>query len=169
MPDGTYTFVAPKWREQYRDLEYAVDDLLKMAATIAGGGFDRARPLWEFTLVEGLRDGQNLFLDAQARWTGRYVPAFLRRYPFVFAAASDGQSLTLCIDEAHEGVDHARYQLYSLLHKKRLANGVAAGLYNSSLDAAAARRVGDVAGARVIARPHPDLGRILPVDLVAEE
>jgi hypothetical protein len=55
--------------------------------------------------VLGLRDGQNLFLDAQARWTGRYVPAFLRRYPFVFATTNDGQALTLCIDESHEGVN----------------------------------------------------------------
>jgi len=30
--------------------------------------------------------------------------------------------------------------------------------------AAAGRRVGEVVGSRVIARPHPDLGSVLPVD-----
>lgn len=34
--------------------------------------------------------------------------------------------LPMAIDEQHEGVEHARYQLYSLAHHKRLANGVAA-------------------------------------------
>src|SRR3954469_19584448 len=33
----------------------------------------------------GLRSRENLFVDAQDRWTGRYVPAFVRRYPFVLA------------------------------------------------------------------------------------
>src|SRR2546421_4663501 len=32
--------------------------LLDMASPIAMQGFDRARPLWEFTVVEGLADGQ---------------------------------------------------------------------------------------------------------------
>src|SRR3954470_12020473 len=32
--------------------------LLDMAAPIAMQGFDRARPLWEFTVVEGLADGK---------------------------------------------------------------------------------------------------------------
>ena len=34
--------------------------------------------------------------------------------------------LPMPIDEQHEGVEHARYQLYSLAHHKKLANGVAA-------------------------------------------
>ena len=33
-------------------------DVLDMAEPIAMQGFDRARPLWEFTVVEGLDDGQ---------------------------------------------------------------------------------------------------------------
>lgn len=33
------------------------DTVLDLARTVAMASFDRARPLWEFTLVEGLRDG----------------------------------------------------------------------------------------------------------------
>src|SRR4051812_33910209 len=33
----------------------------------------------------GLRAQENLFVDDEDRWEGRYVPAFVRRYPFVLA------------------------------------------------------------------------------------
>lgn len=54
--------------------------------------------------ILGLRDGENLFVDAEGKWTAPYIPAFFRRYPFVFAQGED-QSLTLCIDESFEGVN----------------------------------------------------------------
>lgn len=50
----------------------------------------------------GVDEGGNLFLDDKGRWTGRYIPAFLRRYPFVFAQNDAGDQLSLCIDEACE-------------------------------------------------------------------
>lgn len=50
----------------------------------------------------GLRARENLFVDAQERWDARYVPAFVRRYPFVLAELP-GQSLAACIDEAYPG------------------------------------------------------------------
>lgn len=57
-------------------------------------------------VVLGLAEGQNLFLDAKGGWTGRYVPAFLRRYPFVFATVpDDADKLTLCLDMAHDSVN----------------------------------------------------------------
>ena len=34
-----------------------------------------------------------------------YVPAFIRRYPFVFSTTADSKTLTLCIDESHPGVN----------------------------------------------------------------
>jgi hypothetical protein len=56
-------------------------------------------------VVLGLRGDQNLYLGADGHWMARYVPAFLRRYPFVFAASGDGSRLTLCIDESHPGLN----------------------------------------------------------------
>jgi SapC len=60
----------------------------------------------EHTLVSivGLRDKENLFLDDAGRWeVGTYVPAFVRRYPFVLAEQNDKTQLTVCLDEAFDG------------------------------------------------------------------
>jgi hypothetical protein len=50
----------------------------------------------------GLRDRENLFVGDDERWDAAYVPAFIRRYPFVLAQLS-GDQLGLCIDEAYAG------------------------------------------------------------------
>ena len=56
-------------------------------------------------VVLGIRNEQNLYLSADAHWKADYIPAFIRRYPFVFSASDDGKSLMLCIDESHPGVN----------------------------------------------------------------
>lgn len=56
-------------------------------------------------VVLGVRPEQNLFLSSDARWQAKYVPAFIRRYPFVFSASDDRKTLTLCIDESHPGLN----------------------------------------------------------------
>jgi SapC protein len=53
----------------------------------------------------GLRDGENMFVDQQGAWTGKYVPAFVRQYPFVFASGDTGENFTLCIDETFSGLN----------------------------------------------------------------
>jgi hypothetical protein len=55
-------------------------------------------------VILGVNNSQNLFLSPDARWTADYIPAFIRRYPFVFSSR-EGKTLTLCIDEAHPGVN----------------------------------------------------------------
>jgi len=54
--------------------------------------------------VLGLRERENLFVDAEGRWSSRYLPGFLRRYPFVLAEVP-GQTLAVCIDEAYPGLN----------------------------------------------------------------
>ncbi len=52
----------------------------------------------------GLRNRENLFVDAQDRWTAAYIPAFVRRYPFVLAELP-GEQMGVCIDEAFPGLN----------------------------------------------------------------
>lgn len=54
-------------------------------------------------VIMGMRDGENLAINDQGKWQGRYVPAFLRRYPFVFSKAAEADRFTLCIDEGYAG------------------------------------------------------------------
>lgn len=51
----------------------------------------------------GFRDLENLFIDAGGQWKSDYVPAYIRRYPFVLATAGAGSQLTVCIDESYPG------------------------------------------------------------------
>jgi len=54
----------------------------------------------------GVRDNENLFVEHDGRWSAAYVPAFVRRYPFVFASQPDEPSrLALCVDEASDLVN----------------------------------------------------------------
>jgi len=49
--------------------------------------------------VTGLKADENLFVDADGNWAaGHYVPAYVRRYPFVLAGDDADEQLTLCID-----------------------------------------------------------------------
>jgi len=57
--------------------------------------------------VLGVRGDQNLYLSPDQKWQAEYIPAFIRRYPFVFSSSADGKTLTLCIDESHPGVNTA--------------------------------------------------------------
>lgn len=53
--------------------------------------------------VLGLRGQHNLFVNEAGQWCqGVYVPAYIRRYPFIFHENVARNELTLCIDEASE-------------------------------------------------------------------
>lgn len=53
----------------------------------------------------GTAEQKNAFVDDAKQWSGRYVPAFLRRYPFVFAVEPGQDRMTLCMDERFEGLN----------------------------------------------------------------
>lgn len=54
-------------------------------------------------VILGMRGEENLYLTKQGGWEAKYIPAFVRRYPFVFASSQDAKTFTLCIDEAFAG------------------------------------------------------------------
>lgn len=82
----------------------AARDLL---IVFAGNSVDDAGPI----ALLGLRQNENLFIDAAGRWeTNVYIPAFVRRYPFVLAekpanddGTAPGGELTVFLDDQYEG------------------------------------------------------------------
>ncbi len=51
----------------------------------------------------GLRPDQNLFVNDAGEWRDGYVPAYVRRYPFILSGDPANGQLTVCIDEACAG------------------------------------------------------------------
>ncbi|HEX4709835.1 SapC family protein, partial [Phenylobacterium sp.] len=55
--------------------------------------------------VMGLNAGDNMFLRDDGLFEpGVYIPAYIRRYPFVFANDDNAKQMVLCIDRAAEFV-----------------------------------------------------------------
>lgn len=53
---------------------------------------------WSASAIVGYQENKNLFVDEKGSWEkGRYVPASIRRYPFIFVAQEDKQ-LILGVD-----------------------------------------------------------------------
>jgi hypothetical protein len=49
----------------------------------------------------GLKPGQNLFVRDDNEWrSSTYIPAYVRRYPFILHAGGTGEQFTLCVDES---------------------------------------------------------------------
>jgi hypothetical protein len=51
-------------------------------------------------VILGLRDGRNLYVGQDGTWEKEhYIPAYIRRYPFIFMAGQDRKQYLLCVDE----------------------------------------------------------------------
>lgn len=68
-------------------------------AIVFAGTKENAMP----AVILGVREAENLFLSEDSKWDAKYVPAFVRRYPFVFSKSGDGERFVLCVDEAYSG------------------------------------------------------------------
>ena len=66
---------------------------------VFAGNEDAVAPV----VVLGVDGTQNQYLDEEKAWKADYIPAFVRRYPFVFSQNEDGSQFTLCIDESWSG------------------------------------------------------------------
>lgn len=106
-----------------------------IAFTIEGG----ARPV----AIVGLRDDENLFVDRDGGWlAGAYVPAYVRRYPFILAEYGEGEDLgvQLCIEDHPEILVHGAGQ-------PLFADGEPSRLVKSAFDFCKSLRAADLATA----------------------
>jgi phosphotransferase system HPr-like phosphotransfer protein len=68
-------------------------------------GMDAARSSITPVCLLGLQGGENLFVDAQGAWTGAYLPAFIRRYPFALVRTGEGDAtLAVAVDADYPGL-----------------------------------------------------------------
>lgn len=70
-------------------------------AIVFGQATDGAIP----AAVLGGRDNENVYINADGSWSAPYVPAFIRRYPFVFGSDAKNETFTLMIDEKFGGLN----------------------------------------------------------------
>lgn len=106
-----------------------------IAFTTEGG----ARPV----AVVGLRDDENLFVGADGAWlAGAYVPAYVRRYPFILAEYGEGEDLgvQLCIENDPQILVHGAGQ-------PLFADGEPSRLVKSAFDFCKSVRAADLATA----------------------
>ncbi|MEM0948115.1 MAG: SapC family protein [Pseudomonadota bacterium] len=67
-----------------------------------GIAFLPAQPHPTAVFVCGLKADENAYINAKGLWKTEYVPAYLRRYPFIIGDTPDGGAV-LCIDESYSG------------------------------------------------------------------
>lgn len=51
----------------------------------------------------GVRENENLFVNDKGEWQGFYIPAFIRRYPFVLNIDPSNNAPYVLVDEAFDG------------------------------------------------------------------
>ena len=67
--------------------------------TIVFAGTDEVQPI----VLLGVGAQENLYVTEDGGWDAEYIPAFVRRYPFVFSKNTEEDKFTLCIDESWDG------------------------------------------------------------------
>ena len=118
-----YSRVAPISKERHKDLHVRTGHDYGFASEVTAipllvSEFESASHEYPILFSEadniltpgalvGLRDGENLFVTSDQGWDASYVPAFIRRYPFVLSHDEDSETFTLCIDEGFSGCDLA--------------------------------------------------------------
>ena len=58
-------------------------------------------------VILGMQNKQNLYVDHQGKWSANYIPAYVRRYPFILANSQDNEgNFAVCIDESYPGFNN---------------------------------------------------------------
>jgi hypothetical protein len=118
-----YKNVVPLSKEQHGTLSISSTEGFRFAAStnsvyIAAAEF--ARAAWEYPIIFGadsegtvfpmvglgLRNNENLYVNAEGRWNASYVPAYVRRYPFILAKVEPtSEHYTVCLDDEYPGLN----------------------------------------------------------------
>ncbi len=70
------------------------------------------RPMMSPVALLGLTHGENLYVEG-TRWEARYIPAYIRRYPFSTASLPGASGINVLVDEAWSGFsDHGAEPLF---------------------------------------------------------
>ena len=80
---------------------------LPLLFVATGDDDDHGRPAMSTVALLGLAAGENLQLGEGGRWTGRYIPATIRRYPFASAAEAGASGLAMLVDDSWPGFAEA--------------------------------------------------------------
>ena len=63
--------------------------------------------------ILGMRDNENLFVNSKGKWEeDLYIPAYIRRYPFIFSEMPGSDQLSLCIDLDKSVTEEGGEQLF---------------------------------------------------------
>jgi hypothetical protein len=114
-----YENAIPVSKSNHRDLSVKIDNTFGFAKEINAAPITAVEfpvAAREYTIVFtgkgdtlapavilGVKSGENLYMGKDDSFSAKYVPAFLRRYPFVFSSVDKGENLTLCIDTSFKG------------------------------------------------------------------
>lgn len=52
----------------------------------------------------GIQSGENLYVDATGAWKAAYIPAYVRRYPFILADTGSTE-FPVCVDQTFDGLN----------------------------------------------------------------
>jgi len=108
--------------EEHKDLRLKIDNNFSIfsntnALPIAGVEFIEASREHAIAFIDyqeegimpvyilGLRDNENLLLDSENNWKYNYVPAFVRRYPYIMIEPNEEDKSVVCIDADYEGIN----------------------------------------------------------------
>ena len=109
-------------KEKHKDLRLKIDNNYHIfsntnALPIAGVEFIEASREHAIAFIDyqnegiipvyilGLRDNENLVLNPDNSWKYSYVPAFVRRYPYIMVEPNEEGKSVICIDADYEGIN----------------------------------------------------------------
>ena len=84
----------------------------------------------------GLKEDSNQFVVPKGGWDADYIPAYVRRYPFILATKEGSDELMVCIDSDYEGLNSkkAKFSLFDKHGKPGVITQQAIDLSQSYID-----------------------------------